>query len=242
MRSLAFIGPTPAGGDDSLSPPSLVVAGSLQASTASLAYNLSSGGLTSILENDVLFGLFESAAEAPPNTPGGWTYLTGYSVGTPGDAAAVGLYSAWLRVGPTAPSNTPSFGDAGDHLIGRALQVRGCRTSGAPVVVLAGSANSQSEPIPIPVANTPSDQCLVVHAIAHGEDTSATFVTSWSSPALTGGTALFATGSSQGNGGGLGAYAGIKEAAGSLGTVTADLQNLTQPLNLARATFAFIPG
>lgn len=224
--------------------PTLVGWGSPQAAAGSLTYDLATGSPSTVLslaqDGDVLFGVFETANETPGSTPVGWTWLSvGAGVGTPGDAAATALHAAWARVSGT-PGN-PSFGDAGDHTFGRVLLIRGCRTGAAPVVVLAAAADSRSEPVPWPSASTTIDQCLVVHAIAHGEDVGSDFTNGFSGADLAGGAEAFGQGTSLGNGGGLAAYAGVQEAAGPLGAVTVGLQNVTQPLNLARATFAFIP-
>lgn len=225
-----------------LAAPTVVAIGTIQGSAAALNYDLATGTPTiaaTLLDNDILFGLLETANEPVASTPSGFTMMTTYGVGTAADAAATCLTPCWKRI--NGAQGNPGFGDAGDHTIGRLFLIRGCRTSGDPVVALSGSAASHSESDAFDAASTTIDQCLVMHAIAHPEDTGADFVVSWTSPNLTGGTSLAETGSTLGNGGGIGAYAGVKASAGSLGTVTADLQNLTQPLNLARATFAFIP-
>lgn len=222
--------------------PTFLKAGSLQASTVGLTYNLTTGGLvynTDYTENDVALAVIESGNEVPPNSP--WNVIGYVGSGTAGAALSVGLQLAWQRCSGGALGN-PSFGDSGDHTIARVIMVRGCRTSGAPVVLLGTpAADSQSEPIPIPVANTPVDLCLVAHILAHGQDSSATFLTSITSAALASVTEAFDTGTLQGNGGGLAMSYGVKTTAGSLGTPTADLTSVTQPVVIARATVAFIP-
>ena len=219
--------------------PTFIAAGSLQASTSSLAYSFATGGIdTSYQENDIVFALLQTSNETPGNTPAGWTYLTGYGSGTAGAAGSVGLHAAWARAGTFT---SPNFGDSGDHTMGRVIIVRGCRTSGDPVVVLAGAADSQSDPIPIPVANTTINQCLVLHVLAHGQDISSAFLTSVTSAGLASVTEAFDSGTLQGNGGGIAMVYGVDTAAGSLGSPTADLISLSQPVVIARATYAFIP-
>lgn len=225
-----------------LTAPTVVTFGTLQASIGALNYDLVTGTPTidaSYQDNDILFGILETANEAVASTPAGFTMMANYGVGTAADVAATRLTPCWKRL--SGAQGSLGFGDAGDHTLGRVILVRGCRTSGDPVVALAGSAASHSDTDAWDAASTTIAKCLVLHAITHPEDLGAVFVTSWTSPNLTGGTSLFEGGSTIGNGGGIGAYVGVKETAGSLGTVTVDLQNLTQPLNLARATFAFIP-
>lgn len=128
-----------------------------------------------------------------------------------------------------------------DHILIRMILIRGCRTSAAPVVVLNGTAGSVSDPVSIPVADTTTNQNLILHGGAHAEDIGTDWINTWTSPNITGGTSLFENGSTLGNGGGLAAYVGTKATAGSLGTCEFDMQNLTQPLNVARATYAFLP-
>lgn len=225
----------------SLVAPAFVAAGSLQASTGSLTYSLVTGAIDDdIADNDIALGVFQTSNQTPPNTPSGWSWLQSAGSGTAGAALSVGLHMAWAR----APlvTMTPGFGDSGDHTIGRVFLVRGCRTSGTPVVVLGTpAADSQSEPVPIPVGDTTIDQCLVWHILAHGEDNNASFVTSVTSAELASVTEAFDSGTLQGNGGGLAGVYGVKTAAGSLGSPTANLVAVTQPVVIARATIAFIP-
>lgn len=224
-----------------LTAPTLVAAAStLQGGTGGVTYNLTTGGLTGYQDNDVLFALINTGNETPPNTPTGYTYLTSYGIGTAAAIGSVALHAAWKRV--SGAEANPSFGDSGDHTFVKMFLVRGCRTSGDPVVNLNGSASNTSEPLSVAVASTTTAQNYVVYAVGHGEDTGANFVTSWTDSALTGGaTLLTPNGSTLGNGGGLGAYAGVKTTAGNITAPTIDLQNLTQPLNLVTASYAFIP-
>ena len=221
--------------------PTLVAAASTgQGATGPLTYDLTAAGLTGYQDNDILFALIQTGNETPPNTPTGYTYLTSYGIGTAAAIGSVALHSAWKRVSGTEAN--PSFGDSGDHTFVKMFLVRGCRTSGAPVVNLNGAASNTSEPLGVAVNNTTIDKNYVVYAVAHGQDVGGVFVTSWTDSALTGGTTIItANGTTLGNGGGIGAYAGEKTTAGSLGTPTIDLQNLTQPGNFVTASFAFIP-
>lgn len=221
--------------------PTLVAAQSTgQAGTGSLTYNLTTAGLTGYQDNDVLFALIHTCNESPGATPSGYTYLTSYGIGTAGAVGSAAIHSAWKRVSGT--ETDPGFGDSGDHTLVKMFLVRGCRTSGAPVVVINGNAANASEPISVASGSTTSDQNYIVYAVGHGQDIGTGFVTSWSDSALTGGGVLLtANGTTLGNGGGLGAYAGVKTTAGSLGSPTIDLQGLTQPQNMITVTYAFLP-
>lgn len=223
--------------------PTLVDVGDSLGGAGAPTYTFVTQGLDALVENDVLFALINTGNETPPGAPSGWTYLTSYGSGTPAAIGAVGLHSAWYRV-PASPATSVSFGDSGDHTFIRVYQVRGCRTNAAPVVNLGGISDNTSEPITIPTGTTTSANNLILYAISHGEDDAQGFITSWSIPNVTGGATTHTTGygTTLGNGGGIASYTGVLAAAGGdMGSPTVDVTALTQPLEFARATYAFIP-
>ena len=226
--------------------PSLILAGTGQGATGSLTYDLaaSGGDIASVLQaDDVLFSLIHTCNEAPgQNPPAGHNSLTIPSNGI-GTAAAIGsvaMYATWKRC--VGGEVNISFGDSGDHTFARTYLIRGCKKSGVPVICLNSASGNVSEPVGVPVSDTTTALNLILYAAAHGQDLGSDFVISWSDSALTSGSSPHAeNGTTLGNGGGLGAYFGVKTAAGSLGSPTIDMQNVTQPLNVVRASFAFLP-
>ena len=221
--------------------PTFVLAGNAAGATGIFNYNYATQGVT-YQDDDILFGLFQTNNETPPNTPAGWTWLTSYGDGTPGAVNSVALHMAWARASGTMNGGQPGFGDAGDHMYGRIYVIRGCRKRGAPVVVLNGTVGSTSTPMSFPVADTPFEKCLVAHVGAHGRDAASQWQNSTTSSSLESVTYPHTqSGTSIGNGGGISFAYGVKLTPGSLGSPTVDLINLTLPVVVARATIAFIP-
>lgn len=224
-----------------IEPPSVITVGTLQSSPTGLTYNLSTGGITAT-ENDILFGIFETANETPPNTPTNWNWLPAHGVGTPGDVAATAEVAGWLRV-PASPPTTLAFGDSGDHTTARIFLIRGCKTTGTPVVELGGSAGSASDPFTVDGGTTTTDANLIIQTATHGEDNAADFIASMTNASLLAVTSLCEVGTTQGNGGGIGAMSGIKAIAGVVGAATFDPNaGITMPQNIARAAYAFLPA
>lgn len=221
--------------------PTFVLAGNAAAATGAFNYNFATNNVT-YQDDDILFGLFQTNNEPPPNTPAGWTWLTSYGSGTAGAIASVGLHMAWARASGTMNGGQPGFGDAGDHIYGRIYVIRGCRKRGVPVVVLNGTVGSTNSPMSIPVADTTYEKCLIAHVGAHGQDFSGQWQNVTTSAALQSVTvAHTAAGTSVGNGGGISFVYGVKLTPGSLGSPTVNLTGLTLPQTIARATVAFIP-
>lgn len=177
--------------------------------------------------NDILILLVEAANE-PLNA------ITGYAnIGTGTVVQATGLVTSlsarWKRSagseGNVSVSSTPQ-----NHLMCRIIGVRGCVTAGSPInVVNTGVDNATGTAFSIPGATTTVADCLVIAALSTGTDVaSTTKVSGWTNASLAAPsiTEQVDNWTTNGNGGGIGAAAGGKAAAGAYNATTGTLATI----------------
>lgn len=174
--------------------------------------------------NDILIGIGESAgAETyPAAATNGFAHVTG-SPNTQDTQTT--LTVIWARYDGVMTAH--SWGDSGNHNMGRYIAIRGCPTSGNPwdvvTVTVESVANNSAE---WPQVTTTVADTLILFIIATGRDIASTA----NLGALSGGTGLSAftermdDWTAAGTGGGFGLATATKAAAGATGTtVTATM-------------------
>lgn len=173
----------------------------------------------------IVIGIGESVGgEAYPGAAGfpptGWAHVTG----SPNNVdTSTRLTAIWKRIvgGDTAPS----WGDSGNHNVGRTITFSGVKTTGDPwnVAPTSGQETAADTSAEFPTLTTLAANCMIVFCIATGRDG----LTGAQMGALTGGTGL--TNATErmddwiatGTGGGIGMITADKASAGSIGSPTA---------------------
>lgn len=176
--------------------------------------------------DDVIVGIGESAgAESYPSAAtNGFAHVTG-SPNTQDTQTT--LTVIWRRYDGTVTAH--SWGDSGNHNMGRYIAIRGVKTTGnpwnaTPVVSVESVADTSAA---WPAVTTTAIDCLVLFIIATGRD----LATTTNLGALSGGTGLtniveqMDNWTAAGTGGGFGLVTATKAAAGSTGSPTATLAN-----------------
>lgn len=172
--------------------------------------------------DDIMIGIGESVGNEAYTVPTGWAHVTGSPVNVD---TSTRLTVIWRRFvgGDTAPS----WGDSGNHNIGRIITIRGVKTSGnpwnaTPVTGQETLANTSAE---FPTLTTTVADCLILFIIATGRDLGTTA----NLGALTGGTGLtnvterMDNWTALGTGGGFGMITADKASAGTIGSPTATM-------------------
>lgn len=181
---------------------------------------------TGMAVNDIIIGIGESAgAESYPTAnTNGFAHVTG-SPNTQ-DTQTV-LTVIWARYDGVMTAH--SWGDSGNHNMGRYIAIRGVKTTGTPwnatpVTSVESTADNSAA---WPAVTTTVADCLILFAIATGRD----LATTTNLGNLTGGTGLtniveqMDNWTAAGTGGGFGLVTATKAAAGSTGSPTATLAN-----------------
>jgi hypothetical protein len=170
--------------------------------------------------NDIGLTFLECESADIVTPPSGWAQLTNSIVST---GTTTKLTVLWKRLvgGDTAPA----IADAGDHLIGRMMIVRGCVTSGNPW----NNQTATTEPVAdttvsIPGLVTSADDCLIVAAFGTGQDIASTAgATGWANPTLGGLTEWMDDWTTSGTGGGFAVATGTAWRAGGVAPTTCTL-------------------
>jgi hypothetical protein len=190
--------------------------------------------------NDIGVMFVETCAQNVATVPTGWAHAPNspVSIGTAGASDATMLSVLWKRV-TTVPEPNLSIGDSGDHQGACIAIVRGCVATGNPWDVtnfdtlgVAGTA------ITVPGVTTTQDNCLIIHAMAHGLDLTGGQVSGWANAGLTSVAEVLDHSDTGGNGGGYSAMTGVKAVHGATGNGTATLSNNSKQ---AHWTGALIP-
>jgi len=178
------------------------------------------GGYTAIL-NDVAFTFIESATGDTVTPPTNWAQATQSNVST--GTAPTKLTVLWRRL--TASEAAPSIADAGDHMVGRMIILRGCVTTGTPFDFATPTTELVADTsVSIAAGTTAGANRLVMAAFATGQDVSSTAGTStWANATLASVTERMDGWATAGGGGGFTMMTGEKAVAGSTGTCTATL-------------------
>ena len=187
----------------------------------------------------------ETANQAVPSWPAGWTEFTNSPQGT-GTAGAIGgvrISAAWKRcasASETAPQ--PALGTM-NHVICRIFGVRGCITTGNPFDITAGGVQaSATNSYTMPSVTTTTANCLIAYMGAFDQDNAAAnqiVIGTVPSGLDSGWDKIVDSFTTTGTGGGLGVMYGAKKAAGATGTANTLIVALTG--TAAYLTVAFKP-
>jgi hypothetical protein len=187
-------------------------------------------------KDDVLLLVMETGNEAVAAMTG-WSDVTGSPVQM-ATAQATRLTVRWKRAAPGEVA--PSVPDPGDHVIGRIVGVRGCKTTGDPWnTANTGTEATSDTSASFPTVTTTAAECLVVNLIALGTDIlGTTRFTGWTNASLSSITENVDNSTDLGNGGGIGVASGIKATAGA---VSATTMTVAAAGTKAMMTIAFEP-
>lgn len=182
--------------------------------------------------------LYVETAAQPIATPSGWTVIATGSTGTGGAADATALQAFWKRAASGAEADVV-LPDAGDHVRGRIIVIRGCETSGSPI---SGdfAGNVQATPdtaVTIPAGTTLDNECYVLAAVSNATDVTSnqTVTTSWENTTLDNFARIASGNHASGNGGGFDIAAGDLPTAGSWGATTTTLATASVQVRMAFA-------
>lgn len=145
------------------------------------------------------------------------------ATGTTTDGTQLTMF--WCRATSSA-MGSPVTTDSGDHNIGLIVTFRGCKTSGNPWDVTAGSVKATaSTTTTFPSVTTTVADCRIVLAATRDTDSNAAAWSALTNANLASLTEHYDAGSLSGNGGGIHVGSGTKAAAGSTGTTTATVSS-----------------
>jgi hypothetical protein len=178
-----------------------------------------------LADNDVLVGIGESVGtEAYPLTAplaNGWAHVTGSPAA---QASNTRLTVIWRRF--VTGDVAQSWGDPGNHAIGRIIAVRGCISTGSPWSVAAAAVQSTATTTATwpGVADTGSPDCLVLECIATGRDANSTAnLGALTNAGYSSITERMDNWTSSGTGGGIGMVSGVQATQGPTGQSTATM-------------------
>jgi hypothetical protein len=178
------------------------------------------GGYTATAD-DLGFTWVECLNTDTVTPPTGWALATSTTV-TSGTAPTK-LSVLWRRIqgGDTAPP----IADAGDHMVGRMIVIRGGIVSGNPWELITGTSELVSDTtVSIPGGITTVPDQLVMVAFGTGQDVASTAgATGWTNASLASLTERMDGWAIAGSGGGFAMATGEKAAAGTVDATTATL-------------------
>lgn len=179
----------------------------------------------SIATDDILIGIGESVGGAnfPNIATNGFAHID--SVSPVVQDTNTQLSVVWRRYDGVVTAH--SWGDSGDHNIGRYIAIRGCPTSGNPWDVVAAAVEATSDTSATwPGATTTVADTLILEIIATDTDVSSTTnLGALTNGAYTSITERMDNWVISGNGGGIGMVSAVKASAGATGQSTATLAN-----------------
>lgn len=184
---------------------------------------------TGVAIDDILLLFCESTGGQviPSVTGSAATQAANSTASTGATTAGTKLTIYWARAwSSTAGQSMPSFvvGDPGDHVLVDGMLLRGAKNTDDPYDVAATSVKATtSTACSAPSVTTTAIDELVVHAISLDVDTLSgpQYGTTGANANLTGLTKQFDVVTTQGNGGGISVWTGVKATAGATGTLTA---------------------
>lgn len=174
---------------------------------------------TSFAAGDMLIMVIETANEAVPSPPSGWTEFSFSPVGTgtAGGTLAVRL-TAYYKIAD-GTETAIDVGDSGNHNVGYTIAIRSSTGSYAINTANTATVGSSSLNVNMPLVTTTVNDCLVLLLYAWGADRSTiAFTTGWFDTNLTSQSGIYNYGTTLGNGGGIFSYYGILSTAGDAGT------------------------
>ena len=174
-----------------------------------------------VWDSDILLMFLESQDTAAVPAVTGWAdVVTTQFVST---GTVTRLTVRWIRA--VAGAAAPTVPDAGDHLVGRILGIRGAAIQGNPwSVTSAGTDTVSNTAVSIPGATTNAPDCLVVAALSTGTDVASTaMVSGWANASLANLTEQVDNWVTAGGGGGIAVATGEKATPGAYSATTATL-------------------
>lgn len=171
---------------------------------------------------DLGFLIIETANEAVPATPSGWTQLSSspQGTGTAGGTAATRL-TVFYRFATSSSEAAPATGDSGNHQVARIFTMTGVDQA-SPIDVTAGGVKATaSTAVSIPGVTNNFNDVEIIYLLTRPDDSNAAHYSGQANAALTGLTERFDAGGTAGNGGGYACWTGILATAGATGTLTA---------------------
>ena len=204
-------------------PPTVVAVGTVASGTTAITPAFPVG----IAADDILVGIGESTGGSNFPTIATNTFAHIASDATPVSPIVQGtntqLSVVWARYDGVITAH--SWGDSGDHNIGRYLAIRGCPTTGNPWHVLAVATSAVSSTAATwPGVTTTIDDCLILEVIATGSDIASTAqLGTLTNASYTSIVEQMDNWTSSGSGGGIGMVSATKATAGATGQSTATL-------------------
>lgn len=199
--------------------PSYVSAGAIASNVNDVSISWGAGHQA----DDVGLLLVQTPTASVVATPAGWAHVTTSPVDS-GSAGSRQLALFWKRATSSAEAAV-IITDVGTHQGGQILVFRGCKTSGNPFNICAGSTAGTSTSLSVAGVTTTAVNCLVVVLASHNVDNQSgvDFFTSWANSNLTNLTERSDTSFNTDSGGGFGVITGELATAGASGTTTATL-------------------
>jgi hypothetical protein len=203
-------------------PPTIVGTGAVSSSVSAITPAFPTG----LAVDDVLVGIGESVGGAnyPSIATNGFAHLASDS--TPVSPVVQGVNTqlsvVWARYDGVMTAH--SWGDSGDHNIGRYVAIRGCPTTSNPwhVVATAVSATSSTSASWPGVTTTVAD-CLILEIIATGADISTAQLGTLTNATYTSIVEQIDNATTSGGGGVIGCVSATKATAGATGQSTCTL-------------------
>jgi hypothetical protein len=202
-------------------PPTVVAVGTVASGTTAITPAFPSG----IAADDILVGVGECEGVTSPGAytlPSGWAHVTGSPVQ---QSTNTRLTVMWARYDGVMTAQ--SWGDSGDHNLGRIIAIRGCPTTGNPWDVAAAATEATSDTSATwPGVTTTIDDTLILEILSSSADSStaplgATPLTNVNYTSI---TTQINNGIITGNGGAIGVVSAVKATAGATGQSTGTLQ------------------
>jgi hypothetical protein len=214
--------------------PTVVAVGAVAASLTAITPAFPAG----IAAGDTLITVAECEGVTAPGAytlPAGWAHITGSPVQ---QSTNTRLWVIWALY--DGVMTAPSLGDSGDHNIGQMLAVRGAPTTGRPWDVAATAVEAVSDTSATwPGVTTTQPDALVLEICSTSADIGTAQISSITNANYTGITEQIDSATTNGNGGVIICYSGVKATAGATGQSTA---TLTTAGFKALMTVAFPPA
>jgi hypothetical protein len=198
--------------------PTVVAVGAVAASLSAITPAYPAG----IAAGDTLITIAECEGVTAPGAytlPAGWAHITGSPVQ---QSTNTRLWVIWQTYDGVATA--PSLGDSGDHNIGQMIALRGCPTTGNPWDVAATAVEAVSDTsITWPGATTTQPDTLVLEICSTSADIGTAQISSITNANYTGITEQIDSATTNGNGGVIICYSGVKTTQGATGQSTGTL-------------------
>jgi hypothetical protein len=179
------------------------------------------------------------SSNVAPTAPSGWVTIAQLGVGTANTALST-MLSVYGRIATSSSESTAAVGrSTADFLHGRILTIRGVDPT-SYIDDSATGSGATSSTISLPAVTTTDINRLVVYLISDGTDSSnSARYNTWTNANLASVTERADAGTTQSNGGGIGAATGEKATAGAVGAGSVNFA--LSASNYAAVTLAIKP-